>query len=548
MKKIKKQILYFLTITTITCCLFLMNGCENSNPTSAITAPSTPTGLNASDGTSANIVSLQWTISEGVVTYYKIFRAPVEQGTTGDYILRKDFHYPDIQGSTASFEDDQISKSKIYSYRISAVNKGGASELSNSDTGYGDQLSPDLPSPPTNSLLTTNNQVHKIYIDFAPVADITKYYLYRSNSPMGEYIKIADISDTDAVELEVSAGVFHYFAYCDDSTDTNLWTEIVEGQAYYYRISSVNSSNIEGPKSDIINGWFPYQVPVTAPEDLAASDGTYSNKITVSWSAATGATSYLVYRSDPTGSDCPAPAASSTYSQISTVSGTSYDDSDISIGQNYCYSVRSANAAGQSNIYAIQDIGNADLLGTSSPGNPDGIMATTDGINEISITWTRADDIASHYLIYRSTDPLSGYSAVGTVADGSDESLTWKDGNGSNGSVATDTQYYYKVKAVLYEGEDPSNALISESSLTDHALGSALPSTPGISTVAASKNSHWNRIDVSWTAIDLAATYTLYRKIGSGPWERITKDMTSTEYIDNSSTIIAIWDTNITYR
>jgi len=551
MKRIKNIIIYNIPSAVIITCLILMGGCDSNTTTSpVITAPAMPTELSATDGISANVISLEWTIPDGIVSYYKIYRAPVDGSSTGEYVLRKEFHYPELTGEKASFEDDKVSKSKVYSYRVSAVNKGGESDKSTSDTGHADDLSPDLPAPPSGGFLITNNQVHKIYIDWAPVSGITTYYLYRSSTPMGEYSKIGEITDTDGVELEISTGVFYYYSFCDDSTDSDLWTAVVEGQAYYYRISSVNDDGLEGTKSDIINGWFPYQVPGTAPENLSATDGTYSNKITISWDTATGATSYLVYRADPNidGITCPAPSAGSSYNLMGTVSGTSYDDSDITLGQSYCYTVLSANAAGQSNVYALHDIGNSDVAGTSSPGNPTGITATNDGINEISITWTRADDIASHYLIYRSTDALSGYSAIGIVADSTEEILTWKDGDGSIGSVATDTEYYYKIKAVLYEGEDPANALISESSLTDHGTGKALPTIPGITTVTATKNLYWNRIDVSWTALDRVTSYTLYRKIGSGSWERLAKDMTTTEYIDISNEVVAIWNTNITYR
>lgn len=544
-------------------------GCGQSTPPNdPILPPGPPTGLTASDGAASNLVSLEWTASEGDVAYYRVYRAPVENGVTGEYTLRKDFYYPELRndGTTASFDDNALSKSKIYSYRISAVNAGGESELSAPDTGYADALAVEYPNPPSNGFQATNNIPKMVYLDWTPVSGIATYHLYRSASAMGEYEKIATITDTNGVELVVTPETTLYYAYCDDS---ELWDrdgdEVPDGvgemgKAYFYRVSSENADGLEGPKSDIINGWFPYEVPGEAPATVAATDGEFSNKVTVSWDAVAGATSYKIYRSDSTGGACETPTVSGSYVAKGISSGTSFDDTNVADETTYCYTVKSMNNAGESNIFSATDTGFASIsTGVESPGNPTNVAATSDGVNQITVSWTRVDSIASHYLIYRNTDPMAEWTTiVRTVADnepGGSDDLSWNDGDGSIGSVATDTTYYYKVKAVVYQDEIPGNPIVAESSLTDHASGRAYPTEPDAPTVTATDYPgapwFWNRIDVSWTAVDRVVGYTLYRQVGAGSaWERLEKDLAPAvlSYSDTSSAVEAIWGTVVTYR
>ncbi len=547
MKGRKHKFGFYILSFVFICSISLLNGCSKSTSMDApIVAPGIPTDLLASEGTAANVITLTWTPPAGEVLYYRIYRAPVINDVTGEYVLRKDFLYPELinEGTTAVFDDNSLSASKIYSYRVAAVNEGGVSELSDAKRGWADALAPNLPSPPSSGMKATNNVVHEIYLDWAAVSGVTTYHLYRCSTPMGEYQEIAAVTELATLEYD---GL--NYSYCDNSA---LWPGgSVEGEAYYYRISSENGEG-EGPMSDILNGWFPYQVPDIAPANVAASDGTYANKVEITWEPVAEANSYVVYRSPQVAASCPDTGASSSYVSIGAVSSTSFDDvtADAVLKTVYCYSVRARNEAGESNVYSNVDSGNANAdTGIASPGNPSGLTATTDGVNLITIGWTRADDIATHYLVYKSTEALSGYSLAATIADSGAADYTWDDGNGSIGSVTVDTTFYYKVKAVVYEGGNPANPIEAESSLTDHASGLAYPTIPDAATVTATEDAYWNRIDVSWTAVDRAVTYTLYRKIGlGGDWERLAKDMTATEYFDTSAEVEAIWGIDVTYR
>ena len=78
-----------------------------------------------------------------------------------------------------------------------------------------------------------------------------------------------------------------------------------------------------------------------APTGVSASDGTYCDKVRVSWSAVSGATSYKVYRST-SNTQCPEPPLASG------VTGTQYDDTTATPGTTYYYSVKATNECGDS--------------------------------------------------------------------------------------------------------------------------------------------------------------------------------------------------------
>jgi len=77
----------------------------------------------------------------------------------------------------------------------------------------------------------------------------------------------------------------------------------------------------------------------SAPTNVSASDGTYTDKVRITWSASSGATSYDVYRATSSGG---------TKTKIGTPSTTLYDDTSASVGTTYYYWVTAKNTWGTS--------------------------------------------------------------------------------------------------------------------------------------------------------------------------------------------------------
>ena len=86
--------------------------------------------------------------------------------------------------------------------------------------------------------------------------------------------------------------------------------------------------------------------PLSPPQNLAASDGTYTNKVLITWNVVSGATSYEVWRNT---SD-----SSGTASKISSPdpTGNSYEDTSAVAGTTYYYWVKAANAVVASSFSA----------------------------------------------------------------------------------------------------------------------------------------------------------------------------------------------------
>jgi|GEM_PF-4949666 len=142
------------------------------------------------------------------------------------------------------------------------------------------------------------------------------------------------------------------------STDIDFWKIYTnEGTVVDKTLNSFTNS--EAPTS-----------PSTAPVGLSATDGTYSDKIEISWSDTSSATYYELYQS-----------ASQTgiYTKISSVSIKSYSDTTAITNNTYYYKVRGCNNTGCSEYSNINSgylfitnkvpIANAGIDKTISEGN-----------------------------------------------------------------------------------------------------------------------------------------------------------------------------------
>ncbi|HPQ54475.1 MAG TPA: hypothetical protein PK253_14595 [Spirochaetota bacterium] len=515
MKKTMSMIMIVFLLTVLGICFSRCDDAKESS--SPPMPPDAPATINATDGSFGNQVQITWDASERADTY-KVYRAIDEEGAEFRLIT---------SGVIANeWVDETVSEARFYYYSVIAVNRGGDSSMSESDLGYAGDLAPEPPTPPSrDSLYASQNYLHHVYVRWDEVYNADTYHVYRSNLPAGEYTRISPDGGVTAAELNTidvdgdSGTTDDIYSYDDVNT-------AAEGKAYYYRISAENEDG-EGAKSDVVSGWFPYDVPNNPPSTVEATDGTYSNKVVVLWTSVTEAESYSIYRSlDPASGDCS--TLPTDYESLGSVSGLTYDDNSLSTEDVYCYAVKAVNSAGASDL-STPDKGNISAGGVAIPSAPLNVDATIDEENRITISWDRADAYAASYRVYRCTIATGNYGdSIGSVSDSGAASYSFSD-TVSNG-ITTDTTYYYKVKAVNGDGE---------SSFSAHARGMALPSVPPAPTVIASDGSDWDSITISWSEAARAATYTLYRSTNeNGPWDATTmiaNKLTSTSYVDNAS-------------
>lgn len=186
---------------------------------------------------------------------------------------------------------------------VTAVNAIG--ESGNSNQASATPTAP--PAAPTNPAATSG--YGKVDLSWTASSGATGYKVKRATASGGPYTQIATPTTT---------------TYSDSS--------VVNGTAYYYVVSATNSGG-ESANSSQVSGT---PLAPTAPTNLTATAG--NAQVSLSWTAATGATSYKVKRGTVSGGP---------YSLIASPTGTSYTDTGVSNGTTYYYVVAGANSGGE---------------------------------------------------------------------------------------------------------------------------------------------------------------------------------------------------------
>jgi fibronectin type 3 domain-containing protein len=185
---------------------------------------------------------------------------------------------------------------------------------------------------------------------------------------------------------------------------------------YYYWVKACNSAGCSG-YSAYNTGWR----NLSAPTGVTASDGTYTDKVAVSWTGSTGATSYQVYR-----------ATSDLGKKFgpSTTAGTSSDDTTAIPGVTYYYFVKACRGTRCSD-YSAYNTGWRNLTPPINVLASDGTYA-----DKVQVTWNAALG-ATSYKLYRSTTLIGAKTLLGSPTTTTADDTTAVPG----------TTYYYWVKA-----------------------------------------------------------------------------------------------------
>jgi len=157
-----------------------------------------------------------------------------------------------------------------------------------------------------------------IYISWNPVSGASHYKVFRSDSLTG--IKTVLF---DGWFFDDNCGVY----------DTNLPLNTTH---YFYWVKAATSSSgdNESPYSTPDEGWAYGGTTLPAPTGVTASDGTYTDRVYISWNSVTGANCYKVYR-----------ATSETGTKMAITSWQTscfYNDFTATSGTHYFYWVKAA--------------------------------------------------------------------------------------------------------------------------------------------------------------------------------------------------------------
>lgn len=186
-------------------------------------------------------------------------------------------------------------------------------------------------------------------------------------------------------------------------------SDIAEDIRIDYLTLDDNNGNLgDGtPNSDLINEAFGRHglAGVTVPANLLASDGTYTDRVRLTWSASTSATSYKISRA----------IGSGTSVQIGTSTTTTFDDMTAVVGTVYSYTVKASNSSGDS---AASVANTGYVAATNGPTN----LIASDGAfaDKVALTWNAVAN-ASGYKVRR-WFPSASVSGTGSGFSISDNS------------------------------------------------------------------------------------------------------------------------------
>lgn len=228
---------------------------------------------------------------------------------------------------------------------------------------------------------------------------------------------------TDLNMVHIGSQVAPSTEYIDPTNNVPGVPEAIPGVTYKYALRALNPAGYT--PFDEITYTIPIQQPPAIPANVLATDGVFTDKVTITWDAVYGADIYRILRAtdvsgpyDPVGTDINAPI-------------TTADDTSANPGIQYWYKVVAGNEVGMG-LESSEDGGWRKLSPTNwwKPEDFKGSAGTY-----VGLTWDEAPG-ATDYFIYRSVDN----SGIGELIQSTVTDVVWNDHPPLLGE-----NYYYTV-------------------------------------------------------------------------------------------------------
>ena len=197
-------------------------------------------------------------------------------------------------------------------------------------------------------------------------------------------------------------------------------TTMTPGLVYYYGVTATNGGGTSALSAQ--NSGFAAVAPPGVPTNVAASDGTSTTSVSVTWTAVTGATSYTVYRSTSAGTQG---------SALGSPTAPSFVDSTVTPGTTYYYGVTATNGGGTSALSA-QNSGFAAVSGGGGGSLTGAALTPTSPVNLTTVGTSDWAHWPGHDHKATGGGQLPPYTLVGAAPQNaySDDprTLSWSDG------------------------------------------------------------------------------------------------------------------------
>ncbi len=368
---------------------------------------SPPASISATDGDFPDRVNITWPLAPGAnIAGYRIYNNPTCSGT------------PVVTaGSGETLKSDTSAiPGVIYNYSIQTVATASIGSAADSECGPVDPGHAHL-SPPRNVNATDGTYPNKVDVTWIPPAtgsNFGPYQVFRNGTCSGTPI---------------------------GSTTGNLYEDFGVTPGVIYDYSVRLTSSVAGVSPSPCSPLDPGHAALGAPQNVQATDGTYPDKVRVTWNPVPSATMYKVYR----GPNCS--------SMIGESNSTTFDDTGAIPGRQYVYSVRPVSSGGLEGACSSNDPGHASIL-------PPPLRVTTSSTPEALVPgWTKPLGDITGYELYRSENP--GDRCVGTpIARPSSSAVSYTDEDVEKGQV-----YYYSILATSAVGNSACSS--AESALLE---------------------------------------------------------------------------------
>ncbi len=369
--------------------------------------PSPPTIISISLASYSKYVRIVWERIKDA-NQYSIYRSTFR--TSG-------FEKIGTTTDTVFFDTTAVPNTR-YFYRLASIRASIEGEMGNSFSGM--RLGP----PEYVNAISSMDGVQLEWYASTTLYSVRMYYIYRSTSPDGPFVKIDSV-----------AGTTSYNYYLD--TNENIGDN-------YYKISASNLDETPlSVSSEAAHRNFPYP-----PFYLYASEGTDSAVVAVFWEDAYGAQGYRIYR-------CTSDSFLTGVFLVGTTDTTVFFDT-VPSDSFYYYRVKSFNRAGESSL--SESFARGYRIPRSIPSAPLDLDTLGSEPSSVVLAWKMPSRtiVYNGFKIYRA-DSLDGTYSLVKIADASQDyygTYYFYD----KPPYSFPTVYWYKVTAYNAKGEsEPSN-------------------------------------------------------------------------------------------
>ncbi|MDF2946651.1 MAG: in like serine protease [Bacillales bacterium] len=232
---------------------------------------------------------------------------------------------------------------------------------------------------------------------------------------------------------------------------------------------------------------------LSTPTGLRISSSS-KDSLTLNWNKVSGATGYEVYSST---------SQSGPFVLNTTTSNTTnVNIYGVNINTTYYFKIRTFLNDGTNKYYSNYS---PVVSGKPSLAAPTNVTTALSAYNAIKISWNKVVG-ASGYEIYRNTKSTGTFTLVGSTT-------TVNSFNNTN--LATNTDYYYKIRAYTYVNS------VKDYGNFSNVIKRKTMLIPSVPTSVKAESISFDRAKISWGAVSGASGYEVYISSSTGKYYKV---------------------------